>query len=398
LLHNGWARGVALAHDYLLVLRGAERTFAAMAEAFPEAPVHTLLYDRAATGQHFDGRDVRTSFLQRTSVRQDGFRRLLPLFPLAADRMDLSDARLVVSSSSAFAHGFRAAADAVHVCYCHSPFRYVWHERGRALTEFPPALRSGGRRLLDRVRAWDLKASERVTHYVANSKVTQERIAEFYGRESTVIHPPVAVERFRRGTPEDFFLVVCELVRHKNVDVALDAARRVGARVVVVGTGPDRERLVREHGDHAEFRGRIDDDQLADLYSRCRALLMPAVEEFGITAVEAMAAGRPVIACAKGGALETVTPKTGVLVPVRDVDALAEAMQYSDFTSFDPEHLRRRAERFSTAVFQQNLTLEVERVARGGREAPFEAEMARGGPRFGRAARAGTPPVEAAEA
>ena len=357
---------VALAHDYLLVMRGAERTFAAMADAWPRAPIHTLLYDREVTGSHFAGHEVHTSCLQRLGVRQKSFRRLLPVFPAAADRVDLSDTQLVISSSSAFAHGFRTAPESTHVSYCHSPFRYAWHERARALDEFPGGLRPLGRKLLDRVRAWDLEASRRVDHYIANSKLTRERIAEFYGREAPIVHPPVAVERFRPGVPEDFFLVACELVRHKNVDVALQAARRAGAHVKVVGTGPELEPLQRLYGTHAEFLGRVSDAELADLYARCRALLVPAVEEFGITAVEAMASGRPVVGCDRGGSVETVTPGTGVLVPVRDVEALAEVMAYTDFESFDQQYLRRRAERFSTTRFQRNLRREVERALAGG--------------------------------
>ena len=366
-------QGVVLAHDYLLVMRGAERTFEAMADCWPDADVHTLLYDRDATGGRFDRHRVRTSMLQRTGVRQKGFRRLLPFFPTAAERMSLGDAQLVVSSSSAFAHGFAAAEDATHVCYCHSPFRYVWHERSRAMGEFPPALRGVGSRVLDSVREWDLAASRRVTHYIANSKITQQRIGDFYGREATIVHPPVAVERFSIGTPEDFFLVVCELVAHKNVDVALEAAARAGARVKVVGTGPERERLEARYGDVAEFLGRVSDGVLEDLYSRCRAFLMPAVEEFGIAAVEAMAAGRPVVAADRGGALEFVTPQTGVLVPERDVDALAEALRFTDFDAFDPRRIRRRAESFSTEAFQLRLVDEVERAVADRVPAPAAA-------------------------
>ena len=342
----------ALVHDYLLVRRGAERTFEAMADCWPHAPIHTLLYDPVATAGRFAHRDVRTSALQRTGFRQERFRRLLPLFPGATARMDLGEPELVVSSSSAFAHGVTLPRSTTHVCYCHSPFRYVWHERERALGEFPGPLRGAGARVLQYVRSWDLQASGRVTHYIANSPITQQRIFEFYGRESTVIHPPVAVERFSPGTPEDFFLTVCELVPHKNVDVALEAAATAGVRMKVVGTGPERERLEAQFGDVAEFLGRVSDTELEDLYARCRAFLMPAVEEFGIAAVEAMASGRPVVAADRGGALEFVDAETGVLVPVRDGDALAEALRYTDFDAFDPQQLRARAMSFSTETFR----------------------------------------------
>ena len=354
---------VALVHDYLLVMRGAERTFRAMAECWPGAPIATLLYDEEAVGADFVGHPVSTSYLQHLGVRQRGFRALLPLFPAATDRLKIPPAKLVLSSSSAFAQGVRKPPGAVHVCYCHSPFRYVWHERGRAIGEFPAPLRPVGRRLLERIRRWDLDASTRVDHYLANSQLTQERIADDYGRDSTVIHPPVDVDRFTpREEHQDYFLVVCELVRHKNVDIALAAAERAEVRVKVVGEGPEREGLGRRFPT-AEFVGRVGDRELASLYEGARAHVMPAVEEFGIVAVEAHAAGRPVLAAAAGGALEIVLPgETGVLVPPRDLEATAAAMREVDWDAFDPRVIRARADEFSTAVFQRRLMSEVDAV------------------------------------
>jgi glycosyltransferase involved in cell wall biosynthesis len=353
-----------LVHDYLLVLRGAERTFAAMADCWPQAPVRTLLYDRVGTEGRFDGHRIATSRLQRLGTSQDGFRRLLPLFPLAAERLPVQDTELVVSSSSAFAHGVRPAPEAIHVCYCHSPFRYVWHERETGLREVPAAARPllGG--VLEAIRRWDLAASRRVTHYVANSAITQQRIHDFYGRESVVVHPPVAVHRFRPGEPEDWFLTVSEVVRHKRIHVALEAARRSGRKIKVVGTGPDLPRLQREYEDHAEFLGRVSDDELASLYPRARALVMANVEEFGIAAVEAQAAGRPVLAADGGGARETVLEgETGHRVAVDDVEALAEAMADADLERLDPERIARHAARFSVESFQRSFRAEVARAA-----------------------------------
>jgi glycosyltransferase involved in cell wall biosynthesis len=358
------AEEVALVHDYLLVMRGAERTFRAMAECWPGAPISTLLYDENVVGASFVGHPITTSYLQKLGVRQRGFRAMLPLFPGATDRLPVPAAKVVVSSSSAFAQGIHTADSTIHICYSHSPFRYVWHERGRAIGEFPTALRPVGRRLLDRIRRWDLEASTRVDHYLANSRLTQERIADFYGRDSKVIHPPVEVDRFTPGGDhDDYFLVVCELVRHKNVDIALGAAERAGVPIKVVGEGPEREQLGRSFPT-AEFVGRVSDADLARLYERARAFVMPAVEEFGIVAVEAHAAGRPVLGAAAGGALEIVLPgKTGVLVPPRDLEATAAAMHDVDWDWFDPAVVRARAEEFSTAAFQRRLVEEVDRVA-----------------------------------
>jgi glycosyltransferase involved in cell wall biosynthesis len=357
-----------LVHDYLLVLRGAERTFAALADAWPEAPVYSLLYDERGMGGRLDGRRVETSPLQRLRVRQSGFRRMLPLFPHAADRLARGRHELVVSSSSAFAHRVQPAEGGVHVCYCHSPFRYVWHERTRALGEVPalaaPVL--GG--MLDRIRSSDARAAGAVTQLIANSRLTQQRIADFWQRDSVVVHPPVEVRRFRRGEPEDWFLRVGELVPHKRTEAALQAARRAGVKLKIVGTGPDHRRLETLYGDCAEFLGRVGDAELADLYSRARAVIQPNVEEFGIAAVEAMAAGRPVLALDGGGARETVVHGiTGVLVP--DDDAMAEALRTVDFDRFDPELCRLQAETFSVESFQSAMRAQVTRAwtrARGG--------------------------------
>jgi len=352
----------AQVHDYLLVLRGAERTFAAMADCWRDAPIATLLYDKAGTSSRFADRRVHTSPLQRLGASQDTFRRMLPLYPMAAERLPVRDHRLVISSSSAFAHGVRPDPGAVHVCYCHSPFRYAWHERATALQEAPRAASGLLRHVLERNRRWDLKASRGVTRYVANSAITQQRIAEFWGRDSVVIHRPVDVDRFDRAESEDWFLVVGEVVRHKRVRIALQAARRAGRRIKVAGSGPDLADLQREFGD-AEFLGRVSDEQLTDLYPRARALVMANVEEFGIAGVESQAAGRPVLAADGGGARETVVDgETGHLVPVDDVEALAEAMADADLDGFASERIMANAQRFSVERFQETLRHEVDRA------------------------------------
>jgi glycosyltransferase involved in cell wall biosynthesis len=359
---------MALVHDYLLVLRGAERSFAAMADLYPDAPLYTLLYDEAGTHKRFANRSVTTSFLQCLGVRQEGFRRLLPLFPFAAERLPISDFDIVLSSSSAFAHGVTVGADAIHVCYCYTPLRYAWFEQERALAEVPRPLRPILRAVLARSRRWDRRVSERVTRYVAISKLSAERIGCYLQREADIVYPPVEVDRFSFATPEDFFLIVCELVRHKQVDVALEAARRVGKRVVVVGSGPDRERLKHLYSDVATFEGRLGDDELARLYARALAQIVPNVEEFGITAVEAQAAGRPVLAADGGGARETVIDhQTGLFFPPGDTSAVAEAMREVDWVSFDQNRCREQAEKFSIRAFQKGIATQLYRAGARGR-------------------------------
>ena len=358
---------IALVHDYLLVMRGAERTFAAMAEAWPEAPIYTLLYDEDGTEGRFAGREIHTSYLQRLGVGQRRFRALLPAFPRAARSLPVAGHDVVISSSSAFAHGVLAGEKSIHVCYCHSPFRYAWFESERALEELPGPLRPALGLTLKRVREFDRRASLRVTRYVANSAITRRRISRFWDRDSSVVHPPVEVERFTPAEEpaEPYFLVVSELVRHKRIELALEAAKRARAEVRVVGEGPDRSRLEAAFGGAgrgARFLGRVDDAELARLYARCRALLLPNVEEFGIAAVEAQAAGRPVVAVAAGGALETVRDgETGLLVDDADPAAFARRMAMTDFSRFDPSHIASHAQAFSKSAFQRRLREEVER-------------------------------------
>jgi glycosyltransferase involved in cell wall biosynthesis len=345
-------------------MRGAERSFAAVADCWPDASIYTLLYDELGTGGRFSGRSVTPSYLQALHLRQHNFRRALPLFPRAMERLPVLEHDVIVSSSSAFAHGIDPRSDALHVCYCYTPFRYAWHERELAVAEFPWLARWIAPHVLERIRAWDRAASRRVDHYIAISETTRRRIQDYYGRDSAVIHPPVDVDRFELRDAEDYALVVTELVAHKRVEVALEAARRAGHPIKVVGTGPDLERLQAKYGGTAEFLGRVDDSALARLYSGARVLLMANVEEFGIAGVEAQAAGRPVVAAAAGGALETVIPgQTGVHVPVDDIDAMAEALRHVDFDRFSRSAIRLNAARFSTDAFRSKLRAEVARVS-----------------------------------
>jgi len=343
-------------------MRGAERTFAAIAELYPAAPIFTLLYDEHGTNERFAGRAITTSPLQRLNVHQSTFRRLLPLYPLAVDRLRLPPCDLVLSSSSAFAHGVRAPQGAVHVCYCYTPFRYAWYEEARALGENSSLLRPLLRLQLRRIRRWDLAASRKVDAYFAISELSRKRIKRYYGRDAAIIYPPVETHRFAPGEPGDSLLVVSEVVRHKRLEVALEAARLAHAPIRVVGSGPEH-RALSEAYPEVEFLGRASDEDLAKLYAEARAVIVPSMEEFGITAVEAQAAGRPVIAAAAGGALETVLEgQTGRLVTLDDVDAFKQAIEGIDKLDFDPARAVENAERFSVAAFQQRLAAEVART------------------------------------
>jgi glycosyltransferase involved in cell wall biosynthesis len=366
---------LALAHDYLLTMRGAERTFAEMTACWPAAPIYTLLYDEEAVADGFAGREVHTSGLQRLGANQRSFRYLLPFFPGATERLPVGDYDVLVSSSSAFAHGLRPGPGSLHVCYCHSPFRYAWFEHERALEETPSLGRPVMRRTLKRIRSWDLEAAGRVSRYVANARITQERIEQLYGVEAEIVHPPVAVERFSIGRPEDFLLFVGQIVPHKRVEVALKAARLAKRPIKVVGEGPDLPRLQELYGGpDVEFLGNVSDSRLVDLYSRCIALVVPNIEEFGIAAVEAQAAGRPVVAVNRGGVRETVVNGvTGALVDGEDAAALAAPLYDLNFESFDPQAIRANAERFSAASFRRRFEALVNRYVAEREGVPSEA-------------------------
>src|SRR5215203_1738622 len=301
---------VALVHDFLLDLRGAERVFAAICEAWPEADVFTAVYDEAGTEARFAAREPRTSFLQRVRPTSRTFRPLLPLYPHAIESFDLRGYETVISSSSAWAHGVLVDPGAVHVCYCHNPFRYAWTEREATLQARNPLTRPALRLLLNRWRQWDWIAAQRVDRYVANSSLTAGRVRRYLGRESTVLHPPVELERFSLPAPGEVgehYVVLAELMAHKRIDVAVRAFNALGLPLVVVGDGPEYRRLKRLAGPTVRLTGRLADDEVADLLRTSRALVVTAEEEFGIAAVESLASGRPVIGLRAGGVLETVT-------------------------------------------------------------------------------------------
>ncbi len=375
---------VALVHDFLLDLRGAERTFLAMCDMWPEADLHTTVYDEAGTQGRFADRGVRTSFLQRLRPTASSFRALLPLYPAAVESLDLSGYDLVVSSSSAWAHAVICDPGTVHVSYCYNPFRYAWNERQRTLAERrDPVSRALLAGFFRRWRQWDRLAAQRVDRYVAISRTTQGRIESYFGRESSIVYPPVETSRFAPGVAGEHYLVLSELMPHKGIDTAVRAFSALGRPLVVVGDGPDWQRLRRLARPNVTFTGRASDERVAELLASCRALVVTAVEEFGIAAVEAQAAGRPVIAVGEGGALETVEEgRTGCFYAGGE-ESLAAAVTAFDDAAIDPRACVSNARRFDTAVFRERLAAEVEHALRdvdaGGRRPPRRAASRRPG-------------------
>jgi glycosyltransferase involved in cell wall biosynthesis len=358
---------VALVHDFLLDLRGGERVFLALCDLFPDADLFTAVYDPAGTEGRFAHRSVHTSFLQKLHPNAGTFRRLLPLYPYAMEALDLSAYDLVLSSSSAWAHGVLPSADAVHVCYCHNPFRYAWNARDATLRAQHPVVRAGLGVVLKRWRQWDWIAAQRVDRYIANSETTRRRIARYFTREAEVVYPPVEVERFAPGVVGEHYAVLSELMPHKRIELAVRAFNQLGRPLVVIGDGPDARRLQRLAGPTIRFTGRVSDAEVARLLATSRALVVTATEEFGIAAVEAQAAGRPVVALDEGGVTESVQEgRTGVFYDEATPEALAEAVAAFDPLSVDPADCVANAHRFGVDAFAQEIHAIVDQTLAAG--------------------------------
>jgi glycosyltransferase involved in cell wall biosynthesis len=357
---------VALVHDFLVDVRGAERVFLALCDLFPDADLFTAVYDEEGTEGRFAHRTVHTSFLQRLRPSARTFRTLLPLYPAAMESLDLRGFDLVISSSSAWAHGVIPEDEAVHVCYCHNPFRYAWNARQETLAARGAVGRATLGAVFQRWRQWDWIAAQRVDAYVANSQTTKRRVARYFGREATVLHPPVELERFAPDVPGDAYVVLSELMPHKRIDVAVRAFGQLRLPLLVVGNGPDARHLHRLAGPTVRFTGRVSDTEAARILAGARALVVTATEEFGIAAVEAQAAGRPVIALNEGGVRETVIEGvTGTFFDRPEPEVLADAVRCFDALEIDPVACVANARRFDSAQFRRGLATVVERVLDG---------------------------------
>ena len=353
---------VAITADWLNSFGGAERVLLELREIFPEAPIYTTVHDPAGLPPSMHSWDIRTSFLQRIPFARRRHQPFLPLMPLAFEQFDLSEYDLVLTTSSACAKGVITPPGTLNICYCYTPSRYLWDLYHQYTANHParPLIAP----MAHWLRIWDRLSAERVDHFIAISHEVASRIERHYGRDSEVIYPPVDVDRFvpSRRPAEDFYLVVSRLVGYKRIDLAVQAATRLGRRLVVVGEGAERKALERLAGPTVRFVGRRSDDEIADLYSRCRGFLFPGLEDFGIAPVEAQAAGRPVIAFGRGGATETVIDGvTGVHFLEQSVDSLTDAMLRFEKLSLDPTLCRQNAERFHRSEFRRRLARSIER-------------------------------------
>lgn len=343
---------MVLAHDYLTQPGGAERVVSVLARRWPEAQIRTLLYEPSATFSEFATHDVRTSWLQPLAGHVS-HRALLPLFPFALRSLRVDQADIVISSSSGWAHGVPVASDIPHLCYCHNPARWLY-DTSTYLDAVNPRTRAVISIGLSPLRAWDRRAARRPSAYVANSKNVQTRIWETYRRESVVVHPPVDVARFQPSPiPDDgYVLVLSRLLRYKRVDLAILAARRLGVPAVIAGEGPDARRLRSMAGESVQLLGRVADEDLPAIFAGARAFFLGGEEDFGITPLEANAAGRPVVAFGQGGALETVVDGvTGRLFAKQDEASATAAVSEVLSAPWDPQSLANHAARFAPDRF-----------------------------------------------
>ncbi len=350
---------VALIHDWLNQVGGAEDVLTELVTLYPAAPIFTSLYARAKMPATWQTWPIHTLWTDKLPGIHAHHQPYLPLYPAAFGGLKLTGYDLVLSNKSGFCHGVRVAPSVVHICYCLAPTRYVWQYDAYAARE-----RLGGsvrvllRPLLGVLKRWDYAAAQRVDHFIAISSEVQDRIRRFYDRDSEIIYPPVATERFTpSATVEDYYLVVSRLIPYKRIDLAVAACSQLGLPLLVAGTGRDRERLEALAGPTVKFLGFVPDADLPDLMARCRAFIFPGLEDFGIAPVQASAAGRPVIAFRGGGALDTVIPGvTGAFFDTQTVESLVATLRTFDARHYDPVAIRTHALQFDTRVFHAKIS------------------------------------------
>lgn len=355
-------RRIALVHDWLVRMRGGEKCLEALCEVFPQAEIFALLHRRGSVSPLIEARPIHTSFLQWMPGSARRYQYYLPLYPAAIARLRPEGFDCIVSISAAVAKAVRARGSTPHICYCNTPMRYVWDQFGEY---FGPGRAGAATRLAMTVlrrplQRWDVRTAAFPDFFIANSENIRRRIERLYHRPADVIYPPVETGRFSLSTRDDgFFLVVGALVPYKRVDIAVQAVKKTGDRLVIIGEGQEMERLRAGAGPGVEFLGWRSDDEIREYYSACSAVLFPGEEDFGIVPLEAMATGKPVVAYAGGGALETVidTPalRTGILIPEQTAESMAEGLRKVRSAEFHPSQLRAFALGFDREVYKEKM-------------------------------------------
>ncbi|MDA3802689.1 MAG: glycosyltransferase [Patescibacteria group bacterium] len=362
---------VALIHDHLAQDGGAEKVLKVFSDMFSNAPIYTLLYDKKNVEKYFKDKKIDTSVIQKLPGGIKHYQWYLPFMPMAVEFFDLRNFDLVLSDTSSFAKGVITSPETVHVCYCHTPTRYLWSDTHQYINElkYNKWFKKIIAITLNRLRLWDLAAATRVDYFIANSKTVQKRIFKYYRRESEVIYPPVETKKFfinKDKEQEKFFLAGCRLAPYKRVDILVEAFKNLGSdyKIKIFGDGVDLKRLkkIANGSKNREFLGRVSEEKKAKLFSRAQAFLNPQEEDFGITVVESMASGRPVIAYRKGGATETVIEgKTGYFFDNQNSYSVAKAIEKFSSYNFNPEEIKAYAENFSIENFSKKINSFIER-------------------------------------
>ena len=358
---------IAIVHEWFTSMRGGEKCVEALCEVFPQATVFALVHTPGSVSPTIEHMPIRTSFIQHLPLAQTRYRHYLPLFPTAVQQFDLRGFDIVISSNHCVAKGVRTSPETLHICYCHTPMRYIWdlydqyfgRDRAGFLT------RAGMRMVRGYLRRWDVKTAANPHYFIANSENVRQKIMTLYHRESEIVYPPVNTASLSVSYRDDgFFLIVSAFVPYKRIDLAIETFNRTGDRMVIVGDGPDDQRLRKLAGPTVKFVGWQPDDQLREYYKACRALVFPGEEDFGIVPLEAMAAGKPVVAFARGGALETVrvspSLRTGVLFAEQTVESLGNALKELKELTFNPDTLREHALKFDREVYKSRMKKAVE--------------------------------------
>ena len=358
---------VALIHDWLTGLRGGEKVLEVLCELYPDATLFTMVYIPDSTSLIIESHPIRTAFTQKLPAVKSLYRWYLPLYPWAVESLDLDGYDLVVSSSHCVAKGVLTPPDSTHICYCHTPMRYVWDRFGDYFGNGVTARLVYGP-VAHYLRKWDVASAARVDHFIANSKHVAERIQKYYRREADVIYPPVDTEVYvpAEEEPEDYYLIVSALVPYKRLELAIDAFNKRNEPLLIVGTGPQEAKLKARAGANIRFLGGLSQQELRPVYQRCQALLLPGVEDFGIVPVEAQACGRPVVAFAEGGALESVRDgETGVFFSESSPEALSDAIDRVSSLRFNRNAVRSWALGFSRQRFKDSVKTYIdEKLAR----------------------------------
>ncbi len=359
---------IALVHDWLTGMRGGEKCLEVLCELFPNATLFTLLHNKSSVSPTIEHMHIQTSFVQHLPFAKTKYRNYLPLFPAAVEEFNLKNYDLVISTSHCVAKGAIPRADAVHICYCHTPMRYVWdlYEQYLGQDHVGWLRRTVAPLFANYLRTWDVASSNRVDYFIANSENVRRRIQRHYHRDAEVIYPPVDTSFFQLSDHSDgYYLIVSALVPYKRVDLAIAVFNQSGETLVIVGTGPDEKRLKRLARSNIEFVGWCEAAELVRYYQNCRALIFPGEEDFGIVPLEAMACGKPVIAYKKGGVLETVLTKgknkTGIFFEQQTPEHLHQALKEFQKTKFNASLIRKHALRFDCAVFRKKIKAFIEK-------------------------------------